>query len=134
MSTATLYHPTRALLRHSAWDALLVGLALGHGALLVAVPAAPVVALGLWWGSNTVAHYFIHRPFFGPRPLNALFSLYLSVLLGVPQRLWRDRHLAHHAGVAYRWRLSRQLAAEAAAVLALWAFLLSRHPHFFLAA
>ena len=91
MSTATLLRPRPGLLRHSAWDALLVALAFGHGALLVAVPAAPIVALGLWWGTNTVTHYFIHRPFFGPRPLNALFSLYLSLLFGVPQRLWRER-------------------------------------------
>ena len=83
MSTATLVPARPGLLRHSAWDALLVALAFGHGALLLAVPAAPVVALGLWWNSNTVAHYFLHRPFFRPRPLNALFSLYLSVLLGV---------------------------------------------------
>src|SRR5262245_5589235 len=87
------------VLRHSAWDALLITLAVGHGTLLLAVPSAPVVALGLWWNSNTIAHWFIHRPFFGPRPLNLLFSLYLSVLLGVPQRLWRDRHLAHHTRV-----------------------------------
>jgi hypothetical protein len=92
------------------------------------------VALGLWWNSNTIAHYFIHRPFFRPRQLNALFSLYLSVLLGVPQRLWRDRHLAHHAGVEHRFRGSRQLLVEAAAVLGLWAFLLAVQPYFFLTA
>ncbi|HKB36226.1 MAG TPA: fatty acid desaturase, partial [Gemmataceae bacterium] len=134
MSTATLLRPRPALLRHSAWDALLVALAAGHGALLLAVPAAPVVALGLWWNSNTIAHYFIHRPFFGLRSLNALFSLYLSVLLGVPQRLWRDRHLAHHAGVDYRLRWDRQLGVETAAVLGLWTFLLARHPHFVMTA
>jgi Fatty acid desaturase len=134
MSTATLLRPRPALLRHSAWDAVLVALAAGHGALLLAVPAAPVVALGLWWNSNTIAHYFIHRPFFGPRPLNALFSLYLSVLLGVPQRLWRDRHLAHHAGVDYRLRWDRQLAVETVAILGLWTFLLAKFPHFFLTA
>lgn len=124
----------RGLLRHSAWDALLVGLAAGHGALLLAVPTALVVALGLWWSSNTVAHYFLHRPFFRPRPLNALFALYLSVLLGVPQRLWRDRHLAHHAGTPYHWRWSGQLAVETAAVLGLWAVLLTWQPAFFLTA
>lgn len=132
MSTASLHRCRQGLLRHSAWDALLIALAVGHGALLVAVPAAALIALGLWWGSNTVAHYFIHRPFFGPKPLNALFSLYLSVLLGVPQRLWRERHLAHHANIAYHWRLSGPLMVEASAVLALWAFLLASHAHFFL--
>src|SRR5262245_29133047 len=130
MSTASLLRPRQGLLRHSAWDALLIVLAIGHGVLLVAVPAAPVIALGLWWNSNTVAHYFLHRPFFRPRAVNTFFALYLSVLLGVPQRLWRDRHLAHHAGVPYRLRGSRQLLIESTGILGLWAFLLSVYPRF----
>ncbi len=134
MSTATLTRTGHGVLRHSAWDAVPVALAAGHGALLIAVPAAPVVALGVWWNSNTVAHLFIHRPFFASRALNALFSLYLSVLLGVPQRLWRDRHLAHHADRPYRLTWGRQLAVETAAVLALWAFLFVWHRGFFLTA
>jgi hypothetical protein len=122
------------LLRHSRWDALLVALAAGHGVLLLAVPAAPVVALGLWWNSNTVAHYFLHKPFFRARALNVLFALYLSGLLGVPQALWRDRHLAHHAGAPWHGRLSRQLLVETALVLGLWLVLLARAPTFFLTA
>src|SRR5262249_30481485 len=86
------------LLRHSRWDALLVALALAHGVLLLAFPVAPVIALGVWWNSNTVAHYAIHAPFFRSRRVNALFRLYLSGLLGIPQTVWRERHLAHHAG------------------------------------
>jgi hypothetical protein len=123
-----------ALFRHSRWDALLVALAVGHGALLLAVPAAPVIALGLWWNSNTVAHYFLHKPFFRSRVLNGLFAMYLSVLLGVPQALWRERHLAHHAGIAWRCRLGSRLAAETALVVGLWALLLFRAPAFFLTA
>jgi hypothetical protein len=122
------------ILRHSRWDALPVGLAFLHGALLGAVPSAPVVALGLWWNSNTVAHYFLHRPFFRPRALNVLFALYQSALLGVPQALWRDRHLAHHAGRPWRLRLGPRLLAETAVVLALWAALLLLAPRFFLTA
>jgi Fatty acid desaturase len=133
MSTAALAPARRGVLREP-WDAPLVALAVGHGLLLVAVPAAPVVAVGLWWNSNTIAHYFLHRPFFVARGLNGLFSLYLSVLLGVPQALWRDRHLAHHAGVAPRLRLSRQLAAETGAVLLVWAWLAVWHPAFLLTA
>jgi hypothetical protein len=30
-------------------------------------------------------------------------------LLGIPQKLWKDRHMAHHAGVEWRLRGSRQL-------------------------
>ena len=134
MSTVTLSSPTRAGVLRESWDALLVILALGHGLLLLAVPGPLVVALGLWWNSNTIAHYFLHRPFFCRRSLNLLFALYLSVLLGVPQSLWRDRHLAHHAGVVPRLRWSRQLAVEMAAVLGLWAWLLGWHREFFLLA
>jgi hypothetical protein len=122
------------VLRHSPWDALLVALAVAHAALLLAAPGLVVVAVGLWWGSNTVAHNFVHRPFFRWRALNALFALFLSALLGVPQSIWRDRHLAHHAGVAWRLRPSRQLAAEVLLVLGLWCALAVLDGWFFLTA
>ena len=92
------------LWRHSRWDSLLVLLALLQGALLWAWPTLATVALGLWWCSNTVAHCAIHKPFFRAAPLDRAFSLYLTALLGVPQSLWRDRHLAHHAGRTWRFR------------------------------
>ncbi|HEY1760730.1 MAG TPA: fatty acid desaturase [Bryobacteraceae bacterium] len=103
-----------------------------HGLVLLAWPTFPVIAIGVWWNSNTVAHNFIHRRFFRARWANLLFSAYLSVLLGIPQTLWRERHLAHHAGVPFRWRGSPQLAAETALILALWTSLAVFHPHFFL--
>jgi Fatty acid desaturase len=131
MTTATLAREGQGILRHSRWDALLIALALGHGLLLVAVPAGPIIALGLWWNSNTVAHHFIHTPFFRSRALNRVFALYLTVLLGVPQTLWRERHLAHHAGVSSRARLTRPLIAEIVLVLALWTSLLVLAPTFF---
>jgi hypothetical protein len=131
MTTATLKRERRGILRQSRWDALLVALAAAQGVLLVLAPAAPVIALGLWWNSNTVAHNFIHRPFFRGRMLNRLFALYQSVLLGIPQSLWRDRHLAHHAGVVWRWRITWDFLVEVGLVLGLWAFLLVRHPEFF---
>jgi hypothetical protein len=122
------------LLRHSRWDALLIILAAAHGLLLLSVPAAPVVALGLWWNSNTVSHYSLHKPFFRPAVLNRLFACYLSVLLGIPQELWRQRHLAHHAEAAWRLSLTPQLLVEVALVLALWSALLFWYPLFFLTA
>jgi fatty acid desaturase len=142
MSTATHLAVNLGVLRHSPWDALLVALAAAQGAALLLVGAwlgthAPtflaVVAVGLWWNSNTIAHNFIHRPFFRGRVLNVLFALYLSVLLGVPQSMWRDRHLAHHAGVAWRLRLSWQFVTEVVLVLALWGTLAAFHPTLFLA-
>src|SRR5262245_65250874 len=79
------------ILRHSdwaAWDALLIVLTAAHAAMVLSFPYLPVIALGLWWNSNTIAHYFIHRPFFRSSALNVAFSLFLSGLLGVPQTLW----------------------------------------------
>lgn len=134
MSTAAPGVGRAGVLAHSRRDALLVGLALGQGAVLLAAPSAWTIALGLWWGSNTVAHWFLHRPFFRSRPLNLLFALYLSVLLGAPQSVWRSRHLAHHAGRPWRFRLSRQTAVEVSLVWGLWGLLLARVPAFFLTA
>jgi hypothetical protein len=123
---------TPMVLRHSPRDALLVALAAGHGALLLTVPSAPLLALAFWWTANTVAHNFIHLPFFRARSANAAFSGYLSLLLGLPQTLWRDRHLAHHAGRRWRLRWSRQLAIEFVVVAALWVAVASRGPQYFL--
>ncbi|HEY7326389.1 MAG TPA: fatty acid desaturase [Gemmataceae bacterium] len=124
----------QGILRYSRWDALLVALAGVHGALLWAAPVAPVVALGVWWNSNTIAHNHIHTPFFRVQFLNRLFALYLSLLLGIPQSIWRGRHLAHHAGTPWRPRLSPQLIVEVSLVFALWALLLTQYTHFFLCA
>src|SRR4030095_704348 len=88
--------PPTSILRHSPWDALLVGLALLHGALLVLMPSVPLIALGLWWNANTISHNFVHLPFFRSRTANVLFSAFLSLLLGFPQSLWAARHHAHH--------------------------------------
>ncbi len=120
------------LLRHSRWDALLIGLAFLHGGALLVWPSLAVVALGVWWNSNTIAHYFIHAPFFVSRRGNVLFGLYLSGLLGIPQTLWRKRHLAHHAGVPWRFRFSGRLLVETLAVLTVWTALLIFAPRFFL--
>ena len=95
-------------LRFSPWDGVLVGLSLAHAAVLLLVPSIPVVAIGLWWNANTVAHTFIHTPFFTSRRANVAYSMYLSTVLGIPQTLWRDRHLAHHAG---RSRVARRTRA-----------------------
>jgi hypothetical protein len=130
MSTLTL--EARGVLRHSRWDALLIVLAFAHGLLLLVVPLAPVLALGLWWNANTISHNFIHNPFFRSRRWNLLFALYLSVLLGFPQSVWRGRHLAHHAQVRWRPRIHSQTALEIVLVLTLWATLLTFSSKFFL--
>jgi hypothetical protein len=113
------------------WDLVLVALAGIHGAAILTMPAVPVIAMGVWWNSNTIAHTFIHRPFFRSRSLNLIFSAGQSVLTGIPQALWRDRHLAHHAGVPWRLRFRPQLVAETALVSALWTFLAVNSSEFF---
>jgi hypothetical protein len=86
------------ILRHSNKDAVLILLSFVYAGLLLSVPSAVLLAVGLWWIANTVAHNFIHTPFFRSRALNRAFSIYLSALMGFPQELWRERHLRHHRG------------------------------------
>jgi hypothetical protein len=132
MTPAVAPMAPRGVFRHSPWDALPVALAAGHGALLLLAPPAPVVAVGLWWNSNTVSHLFIHRPYFRSRAANRLFALYLTLVLGIPQTVWREMHLAHHAGVPWRPRLSGPVLVEVLLVLGLWAVLLAVAPWWFL--
>ncbi len=123
-------HERSGLLRYGRQDALLVGLTLGHAAVLLLWPSLLVVALGFWWNTNTISHNFIHRPFFRQRWLNATYSVGLSLLLGLPQSVWRDRHLAHHAGVQPRLRRTTLLWAEIFCVATLWGLALWWVPWF----
>lgn len=110
---------------------MLVALSLTHGGLLLTVPSVPLVAVGLWWTANTVAHNFIHRPFFRDSRLNRVYSLTLSVILGFPQTAWRERHLAHHAGRTPAVRMSRTLAVELLFVLGSWLLCVWTSPRVF---
>jgi hypothetical protein len=121
----------RSVRAEAAGDVLLVALAAAHGVVLMAWPMAPIIAVGVWWTSNTIAHNFIHRPFIRGRAANQAFALYLSVLLGIPQALWRERHLAHHAGREPSLRWTPELAVQVAAVLALWIAVALAAPVFF---
>src|SRR5688572_9821387 len=105
-------------------------LALLHGAFLLAVPAWPVVALGLWWNANTVSHGFVHGHW--GRRARAFWSPYLSALLGLPQELWRQKHLAHHAGRPLRVRVGARLWIDVAAAAAVWGVLAWQWPAFLL--
>ena len=116
----------------ASWDSLLIALALAQGGLLLTWPSIPLIAVGLWWNANSVSHNFIHRPFFGARALNTIFSCYLSLLLGFPQSFWRARHLAHHfARERTRDRLDlKLLPLDITAVIALWGTLIVLAPLF----
>src|SRR5688572_26243094 len=95
---------------------------------LAAFPSIPLIAIGMWWTANTAAHNFIHRPFFSGRVLNAGFSLLLTTVMGVPQDLWRQRHLSHHAKSGLRLRITSQLIAEVGLLAGLWVALAALEP------
>src|SRR4051812_22089653 len=128
---AMVEHRRTGILRHSQWDAILIGLSVLHAALLIAFPSAPLIALGLWWNANTIAHNFIHAPFFRSRRANVVYSAYLSAVLGIPQTLWRNRHLDHHAGIHRRRAASLQLVLEIAIVVLVWSAVALLSPWFF---
>lgn len=124
---------SRGLLRYSPWDGLLVGLSGVYATLLLWTPSGPLVALGLWWTANTVAHNFIHTPFFRSRALNRAFALYLSALMGFPQGLWRERHLRHHRGDERPTRWNAEIAVETGVILGIWLTMVAFAPWFFVA-
>lgn len=120
------------VLRHSRWDGVLVALSLVHLLILVFAPSIPVIAIALWWNANTIAHNFIHCPFFRPAGLNRAFSIYSSALLGIPQGLWRARHLRHHSGVDRPLRWTGDILAETVVVGGVWMALGFFAPRFFI--
>ncbi len=123
---------SEGILRHSKWDALLVALSLAHAGFLFVAPSIPLIAVMLWWNANTISHNFIHLPFFRSNVWNRTYSLYLSLLLGFPQIIWRERHLAHHLDRPLRLRMSAGLVMETGSVLLLWSILLAQSSRFFL--
>lgn len=99
----------KRLFSHSQLDGLLVILSLGQFGLLVygvltlgSIPwpvslgLTLVTAFLMCTNFQCVAHNFIHNPFFTSPGLNALFSVFNSLLIGGPQSLYRVHHLHHH--------------------------------------
>jgi hypothetical protein len=123
---------SRGVLRYSPWDGVLIGLSGVYAALLLWTPSSPLIAIGLWWTANTVAHTFIHTPFFHSRAANRAFALYLSALMGFPQGVWRARHLRHHRGDDRPTRWTQDIAIETGVVIGLWLAMLTFSPWFFL--
>jgi hypothetical protein len=130
MSLALVARSGRVL-RYSRWDGVLVALSGIYAALLLWIPSALLIAVGLWWTANTVAHNFIHTPFFHSRAVNRAFALYLSALMGFPQGLWRDRHLRHHRGDHRATRWTPDIAVECGIVAGLWLAMAVFAPSFF---
>jgi hypothetical protein len=103
--------------RASRLDALVFGASIVHAGLLVGALAfaangapSPLVrvalvlalALAMNWSSNTTSHIHLHGPLFRGDAANAGFSVFLSVMLGVPQSWWKLFHLEHHGLLASR--------------------------------
>jgi len=118
--------------RHSYRDAYLVALSVLHLIVVVFAPSIPLIAIGVWWNSNTISHHFLHLPFFRSNAINRTYSLYLSVLLGIPQSIWRARHLAHHRCVSMRFRWTPAIATEMFLIAVLWGALAWSAPRFFI--
>jgi hypothetical protein len=132
MASATVRVARRIGFSTAGWDAVMVALAAAHGVVLLAAPGAPLIALLFWWNANTISHNFIHVRFFRWRAANRFFAVYLSVLLGFPHQLWRDRHLAHHAEARTRVRPTRDLLVQTGLVSLLWIVMADRAPNFLL--
>jgi fatty acid desaturase len=101
----------RRLFRYSSWDAVPALLALLHlagvGALIIAWPhlswparlaGGVAYALAIGWNQDSIAHNFIHNPFFVSRRLNRAMELVLTLENGAPQTMYRWVHMRHHAG------------------------------------
>lgn len=101
----------RGLFKVSTWDAVPASLALVQLALIFVLFAAwpglswaarigwlLVYAFSVGWNLNSVAHNFIHNPFFRSERLNRLMSLIITLAMVSPQTMYRYIHLKHHAG------------------------------------
>jgi len=78
---------------YAAWPGLAWGARLGFLA---------VYAFSVGWNLNSIAHNFIHNPFFSSERANRAMSLVISLALLSPQTMYRYVHLKHHAGNADR--------------------------------
>jgi len=106
---------SRRFFRTSAFDALPAALAVAQLVVAMALFAAwpglgwvsrigwlALYAFSVGWNLNSIAHNFIHNPFFVSDRLNRLMSLVITLALLSPQTMYRYVHLRHHAGNADR--------------------------------
>jgi len=133
VTSASAASASAAARRISFGDLMLVSLPLIVGALVVTYPSVLVIAFATWWIANTSAHNFIHRPFFGHAAANRAYSLALTLVIGVPQTIWRDRHLAHHAQRRWTLTVTTPLLIETLALGCVWVTLSATAPGFLIA-
>ena len=93
------------------WDAIPAVLALLHFAVLIAffliwpqlswpvrILGGGLYAFSIGWSLDSIAHNFIHNPFFVSDRLNAAMSFVISWTLGISQVMYTHIHWRHHAG------------------------------------
>lgn len=119
--------------RMSVADAVLVLSPLIVGALVATRPSILLIAFATWWVANTSAHNFIHRPFFAHVIANRAYSLLLTMVIGIPQTIWCDRHLAHHARRRWSLNVTTQLIRETLVLACVWIVLTATAPGFVVA-
>ncbi|MFO1497265.1 MAG: hypothetical protein U1G07_02520 [Verrucomicrobiota bacterium] len=90
-----------------------------------------LIALGLWWSSNTIAHQFIHRRFFRRTGLNRAFSLWLERGAGHPSTALAGAAPGAPRRTAVAFCPSGQLLVESLCVGTLWLALTWLLPAFF---
>lgn len=99
------------LFRYSGWDAvpalaviIQLGLLAGfffawpHLTWPARFLGGALWALSIGWNLDSVAHNFIHNPFFVSKRLNRLTAYMLSIELGTPMTMYNYVHMRHHAG------------------------------------
>ncbi|MDP9103064.1 MAG: fatty acid desaturase [Pseudomonadota bacterium] len=103
------------LFRYSGWDAFPAALLFLQFALIIGfVFAWPhlgwparigfgvAYALSVGWCVDTVAHNFVHNPFFASEGVNRIARVVLSAVIGTPQTGYAFNHMRHHAGSSDR--------------------------------
>jgi hypothetical protein len=116
-------------LRHAS-DLWLIFGTLAFATAVFVWPNLFTIGIGIWWLLNTVSHNFIHQPFFNLRAANRLFGMYLSLITLVPQRLWRDKHFAHHADRPWRFHCSSEMFLQLLLIAVAWGASLVATPRF----
>ena len=105
------------IFRYSAWDVVPAALLFAHVSALALfflafphltwparIAGAALYGLAIGWSLDSVAHNFIHNPFFVWRPLNRAVAYALTIVNGVPQTMYDYVHMRHHAGNSDRHR------------------------------
>ena len=65
-------------------------------ALLATIALSTLSVFLMCTNFQCVAHNFIHRPFFSHEAGNAVFAMWNTILIGLPQTIYKYHHLNHH--------------------------------------